>query len=811
MTVFIADLRLGVRSLARSPGFTLVALATLALALGANTAIFSVVEATLLRPLPYDQPERLVRVLEAPPGGGRNGISTLNFLDWQHQNTCFDYLAAETGGSATLTGHGDPIEIGGLKVSAHYFDIYGIRAALGRTFADGEDTAGKDRVVVLSHTLWQTQFGGDPAIVGRNVELDGEPHVVIGVLPAGTPFERNWPKMWRPLTFQPDNMTRDFHWFGAVGRLKLGVTLEQARAQMDTIGRRIAKDFPDSNKGWGVGVDPMADTVVWPDLRRSLLVMLGAVGMVLLIACANLANLSLMRVVAREREMAIRIAIGAGRWELARRFLAESLVVSLTGGALGLVVGRLILAGLKAASDSFSLPAEADVTLDGGVLLFAFAASVVTGLGIGLLPALHAARPDVSQALKQGGSATAGSRPHVRHALVVAEVALAFVLLAGAGLLVRSLDRLANVDPGFDATNVLTFGLPIGNARFPDMQARLIFIEQVREKLASLPGVRDVGYASALPMQGWGYGMPYLVAGREKIDRANRPACFFKMVSVSYFRTIGMRLLRGRALTAADRHGAPPVTVINETLAKRAFPRVNPLGQRILVQEIVPNKTQLGDEIAWEVVGVVADEYVGGPDEKPDENPGMYVTHDQSPASYVAFAVRGAGDTALLREPIAHAIHGLASVQVVQGMKTLETIKHEAMGDTRFRSRLLGAFAAVALALASIGIYGVISYSVSQRTREIGIRTALGAGRGDVLRLVLRHGLGLAGLGLVLGMAGAFGLDRLLGSLLFGVDGRDPLTLSVVAAALGAVAFLACYLPARRATRVDPLIALRAE
>jgi len=805
------DLRYGCRTLLKSPGFTVVALVTLALALGANTAIFSVFYAVLLRPLPYSQPERIVRVLEAPPGGGRNGISTLNFLDWQHQNTCFEFLAADTGGSASLTGHGEPVEIGGAKVSARYFDIFGLRAELGRTFLDGEDTAGRDHVVVLSHGLWQAQFGGDPAIVGKKIELDGEPHVVIGVLPAGTPFERDWVKMWRPLTFLPDNMTRDFHWFGAVARLKPGVTLDQARAQMDAIGRRIAHDFPGSNKGWGVGVDPFTETVAWPELRRSLWVMLGAVAMVLLIACANLANLSLMRVVGREREIAIRVAVGAGRWVLARQFLVESLVLSLAGGAVGVLVGQLTLTGLNHVMPSYALPHEAEVRLDGMVLLFAFALSLLTGLAVGLLPALHAARPDVSAALKQGGSATAGARARIRHGLVVLEVALAFVLLCGAGLLLRSLDKLAHVDPGFDSTNVLTFGLPIGNDRYPDMRARLAYLEAVRERLAALPGVKDVAYGSALPMQGWGYGMPFQIADQEKIDVANRPACFFKMVSASYFRTLGIRVTEGRPLAPTDRHGAPPVAVINQAMVQRYFKGADPIGKRILVQEIVPNKTQLGDEIPWEVVGVIANEYVDGANEKPEENPGMYVTEDQSPASYVAFAVRGATDTGLLRDPIKAAIHGLAAVQVVQEMKTLDAIKKESLGDGRFRSVLLGGFGAVALVLSAVGIYGVISYSVTQRTREIGIRTALGASRGNVLALVLRDGLGLAVLGLLIGTAGALGLTQLLDSLLFGVSGRDPVTLAAVGAILGLVAFLACFLPARRAAKVDPLVALRYE
>lgn len=811
MSRWLDDVRYGLRSLMHAPGFTVICLLTLALSIGANTAIFSYVDAVLLRPPPYDHPERIVQVLESPPGGGRNGISTLNFLDWQKQNSCFEYLAAQTGGSATLTGHGEPVEISGARVSAHFFDVFGVRAEHGRTFLAGEDQLGKERVVVLSYRLWQSQFGGDPALVGKSIELDNEKFEVVGILPRGSPFDRNWARMWRPLAFKPDNMTRNFHWMGAHGRLKPGVTLEQARLEMDTIGRRIAADFPDSNKGWGVGVDLLRDTIAGPDLRRTLIVMLSAVGMVLLIACANLTNLSLMRVVRREREIAIRLSLGASRWALARQFLVESLLLSLVGGLAGILTGKLALLGLQVVVPPFSLPSEAEVTLDGRVLLFSLGLSVLSGLAIGLLPAWNAARPSLTHALKQGGNAGATAHARVRHGLVVVEIALAFVLLAGAGLLIRSLDKLRNVDPGFDTTNVLTFGLPIGNGRFPDMTTRVAFLNDVRERIAALPGVRDVALTSALPMQGWGYGMPYLVEGTEKVDRANRRACFFKMVTPTYFQTIGVRILRGRSLAETDRHGATPVTVINESFARKHFADKNPIGQRILVQEIVPNATQLGEEIPWEIVGVVANEYVGGLDQKTEDNPGMYVANEQSPASYLAMAVRGNVDTALLREPIKQAIRQVSAEQVVQEMKTLAMIKEESLGSNRSSTILLGIFAGLSLLLAAIGIYGVLAYAVSQRTREIGIRTALGATPGSVLRLVLRHGLWLTALGLAVGLAGATALTRLLASLLFGVGAWDVLTLGAVAVILGAVATLACFIPARRATRVDPLVALRTE
>ena len=811
MSRLIQDLRFACRTLLKSPGFAFVAIASLALSLGANTAIFSFVNAVLLKPLPYPNADRIVRVLEAPPGGGRNGISTLNFLDWQKQNNCFDFMAAQAGGSAALTGVEEPIQIPGARVSAHFFDIFGVHAALGRTFVDGEDQTGKDHVVVLSHALWQTQFGADPAIVGHTILLDGEKHTVVGVLPKGTPFERGYAKLWQPLAFLPSNMTRNFHWFGAFARLKPGVTLEQARAQMDSIGKRIATDFPDSNKGWSVGVDLFSETIVNKRLSQSLYVLLAAVGMVLLIACANLANLSLMRVVGREREIAIRLSLGAGRWTLMRQFLTESLMIAVIGGVLGLIVGQATVSGLKAVMPPYALPSEANVTLDGRVLLFSLGLTLLTGVIVGLFPALQAGRQSLTNSLKQGGvGSSAGAHARVRSALVVAEVALAFVLLTGAGLLIRSLGKISEVDPGFDATNVLTFKLPVSDKRFPDANALNTYLRQINARLGSLPGVTSVAVTSAAPMQGWGYGMPFQIADQKTVDRANRAACYFKMVSASYFKTIGMHLRQGRLLADSDLHGAPPVAVINETMAKKYWPNGDAIGKRILVQEIVPGKTALGEEIPWEVVGVIADEKVGGLDDTNNAS-GMYVTNEQSPNYYLTGMIHSSTDTALLREAAKRAVHEINPDQVVPDMKTLETIKAESMGDNRFRVLLLGTFGGVSLLLAAIGIYGVISYSVSQRTREIGIRTALGATRGNVLRLILRHGMGLSILGLLLGVAGAFSVNRLMASLLFGVGDRDPVTLAFVAAVLGAVALCACLIPAQRATKVNPVDALRSE
>jgi putative ABC transport system permease protein len=810
----LQDVRYGFRTLRKSPGFTTVAILTLAIGIGANTAIFSFVDGVLLKPLPYANADRIVRVLEKPPGDpdARNGISTLNFLDWQRQNSVFQYMAARTGGSVTLTGTSNPVQLRGARMSAHGFDILGVHAVLGRTFAPDEDQAGKNRVAVLSHSLWQSQFGSDASIIGRVIQLDGEPNVVIGVLPEGSAFDRSYAQIYRPLVFEPQNMTRNFHWFGAMALLKHGISIEKARAEMDAIGARIAHDYPDSNKGWGIAIDPLADTIVGKQLRKSLYVLLAAVGMVLLIGCANLANLTLARSTVRHREVAIRASVGAGRWRLVRQFLTENVLLSVIGGVLGVALGYALMAGLKAAIPPFSLPSEANITLDSRVLLFALALSVFTGLIFGLVPAIQATRPDLAGCMKEGGrgSSTGAAKHRLRSALVVTEVALAFLLLTGSGLLIRSFFEMQNVDTGFNSENVITAGLPISDKRFPNPEELNVYLRQIVSNIQSLPGVRDVALTSALPMRGWGYGMPFQIAGKPIVDRANRKACFFKMVSPSYFSTLGMTLKKGRALSERDSKGAPPVTVINETMARKYFPNEEPVGQRILIQEIVPGKTALGTEIPWEVVGVVKDEKVGNLDDVHD-NPGLYVSNEQSPVFFQSVVVRAAMDPQRLQQGITGAVHQVNKDQALTDFKTLEQIKAESMASNRLNSIMLGGFAMVALLLSAIGIYGVMSYSVVQRTHEIGIRAALGASASNVLALILKRGMLMAGAGLVLGLLGALALTRILATLLFGVGARDPITIAGVAAMLAMVALLASYVPARRAAKVDPMICLRYE
>jgi len=808
----LQDLKFGIRALWKSPGFATVALLTIAIGIGANAAIFSYVDGVLLRPIPYPNVERMVSVLEKPPGGGRNGISTLNFLDWQKQNTVFDYMAAQQWGQVTLTGVETPARIVSERVGSHFFEVFGTLPALGRTFAEGEDQPGRDHVVVISYSFWASQFSKDPAIIGRVMTLDGEPYTVIGVMPAGV-FDRTATKMWRPLAFAPENMTRDFHWFGAWGKLKAGVTLEQARVQMDSIATRISHDFPKSNKGWGVGLDSFASVLVGQELRLSLYMLMGAVCMVLLIACANLANLTLARAMAREREVAIRAALGAGRWRLVRQFITESLLLSLGGGALGVLVAYAGLAGLRLLGASDYLPPSAYVSMDGRVLAFVFLLSVLTGLIFGLVPALRASRPDLTNSLKQGGqgASTGRVRHLLRGTLVVVEVALAFVLLSGAGLLIRSFFRMENVDTGFDSTNVITAYLPIPSKRFPTAAEFNGYLDRITERIGALPGVRDVALTSALPLQGWGYGMPFQIEGSKAVDVAHRPACFFKMVSPAYFKTLKIRLTKGRFLSEKDIKGAAPVAVINETMATKYFPKGDSIGKRILVSEIAYAGTQLGAEVPWEVVGVIADEKVGGLSADNEWSPGMYVTEVQSPQKGQGLVVRTGVDPSAMQLSIQRAVREIDKDQILDYVKTLDQVKADSVGGERLRSLLLGIFAGVALLLSAIGLYGVISYSVLQRTREIGIRTALGATSSNILGLVLKNGLTLTAIGLLIGLAGAFGFSQVLASMLFKVGKYDPITLAVVFGLLASIALLACFFPARRAARVNPLVALRDE
>ena len=803
----LRDLRNAIRLIRNNPGFSAVAIVTIALAIGANTAMFSFVNGILISPLPYPEPDRIVRVLERHPSGGLNGISTLNYLDWTKQNNVFEHMAAEVAWRATVTGGNEPVWIRGARVSVSYFDIFGVKPAIGRTFRPGDDQPGSDRVVLLSHVLWVNRFGSGTA-VGRQIRLDGDTYTVVGVLPSG-PFDRTAAQIWRPLAFEPSNMTRDFRWLGATARLKPDVTLRQAQAQMTIIGQRIAAAFPDSNKGWGVAVDRLGDVVIGPGLYTAATVLFAATAFVLLIGCANLANLALARGLSRQSEMAVRAALGASRTDLVRQLLIENVVIAVCGGIVGVGVGYAMLRWVQSLVPPYALPPAVDIRVDTSVLLFAMIVAVVTGVLFSVAPAAQTTTPNLVDALKESGHGTTTGSParRLRGVLVIAQVALAFMLLVASGLLMRSLVKLLDVDPGFTATNVLTAGLPINQEQHPDPVELNAYLAAISAAVEAVPGVRQTAMTSALPLEGWGYGVRYSVADRELTDPTSRRPVFFKIISPSYVDALGIELRAGRVLSDDDVAGAPRVALINETLARREFPDEDPIGRRLLVPELVPGKTELGKEIAWEIVGVIAGEKITGLGD--EISAGMYVSNKQSPTYGINLIVRADLPPQSLQRAIRSAVDTVNKDQALSDIRTLEEIIHRSMLGNRVASTLLTAFASMALVLAAVGIYGVVSYTAMQRTREMGIRAALGASAATLRALIFHSGMRLTWIGLAIGLAGTFAAARVLSSMLFGITTNDPWTIMVVAAVLSGVAGLACYVPAWRITSADPKETLR--
>jgi len=807
----------------KNPGFSVVAILALALGFGANTAIFSVVDAVIFRPLPFPQPNRLVAIWERnlKTGDDHDSVMAGNYIDWRSRSQSFEEMSAHAGASVNLTGLAEPERIRAARVSANLFQVLGVRPATGRLFLPDEDQPGHPRVVVISSHLWKSRFGGDPELLGHSITLNNQDYEVVGVMPPGFELPMNPDaEIWTPLVFTPDELThRNSHYLKVLGRLKPGVSMDQANAEMTTIASQLQQEYPKSNESTGAAVYSLHAEIVG-EIRKPLLIFLGAVAFILLIACANVANLMLARAAARQREIAVRIALGASRWRLIRQMLIESLVLGLAGGAAGLLLALWGIEFLSAVAKQTSLPRAGSIGLDGRVLLFTFAASIVTSLIFGSAPALQASNPDLNDSLKEGGRSSGSlRRSRTRNLLVVSEMALAFVLLVGAGLLINSFFRLRAVDPGLNPENVLTMNISLPRQKYAEAEQVLAFHRRLLDQVGTLPGVEYAGTVTALPYggstNGFGYTIDSPVAGDQVVSIVSQQA------SPDFFRALGIPLVAGRYFNDRDIDGATAVVVISDSLGKRYWPDQDPLGHTI----------KWGDKefgSPWmTVVGVVGDVGTRGLDTPP--KPTLYIPHCQfgepiktrvgvtlrqllvEDARSINLVVRSTSDTTGLANEVRSAVWAVDPNQPVIRVKTMSDVLADTMIVQRFSTLLLASFAGIALALAAAGIYGVISYSVSQRTHEIGIRMALGAERRDVMRLVVGQGMIPALIGLGLGVAGAIGLTRFMASLLFKVSVTDPITFFVIGSLLSIVALAACYLPARRAARVDPMEALRCE
>ncbi len=807
MHTLLQDLRYAVRMLAKDPGFTAVAVLTLALGIGANTAVFTLVNAVLLRDLPYPEADRLVRIFHAYPGIGlpRATVSPAGFLEYVSNVKSYTHFAASSGYRApqNLTGAGLPERVRCVKASAAFFPALGIAPELGRTFSADEEQPGKNRVAVLSHALWRQRFAGDAGIVGKTIRLDAANYTVIGVMPAGFQAPPNT-DLWVPIAFTPADAGEFTEYLDVVGRLRRGVTPQQAQAELDSLSQEIrhkyAKLFEGDTSGWHIVLHPLREITVG-EIRPALLVLWGAVGFVLLIACANLMNLLLARCAVRQKEIAVRVALGAGRFRLMRQLLTESVVLSLAGGGVGILLAFWGLDGVLRLVP-VDLPSFAVVQVDTRALLYTAGLSILTGFLFGLLPAFVATRFSVGQALKEGGQTTgrAAGRHRLLATLVTAEVTLSLVLLAGAGLMLRSFTRLLRSSPGFVPQSVLTMNVALPEAKYGTNAQMVSFYTRVLERLGNLPGVASAAAGSSLPLLS-NSTASFQIQGK---PWSPSPHAFTDTVSPDYFRALAIPLLRGRAFEPRDTHGSSLVALVDEIAAEMYWHGENPLGQHVSFQGSP-------DQPMWlEIVGVVGSVRHGSA-LAPVRKGHLYLPQAQTPTRWAALVVRTSGDPALLASAVRQEVLAVDSEQPTFDIKTMQAVLSESVSQPRFNMVLLSIFGGLSLVLAAAGIYGVISYSVSQRTREIGIRMALGAQPRDVRALVVRQGLRLVLIGSVLGTAAALAATRLISNLLFGTRPTDPVTYVGVTLLLGAVAWFACWVPARRAARVDPTVALRYE
>ena len=802
-------IRQTIRSLLKSPGFASASIVALALGIGANTAIFSLVNTVLLRPLPYKDPSRLVMLWQRSPAGGGNDISAADFQDWRDRSRSFEQISAVLGSSFNLTEGDQPERISGLRVTASFFTTLGVMPALGGVFGSEEEQPGAARSVLLSDTLWRRRFGGNRKLIGQTIHLDRQAYTVVGVMPPGFEFFGRDNELWAPLPLEPNRTLRNYYNLQALARLKPGVTIRQARAEMDTIARQLALEYPKTNQGWGAAVAPLQDEIT-ASVQLPLLVLLGAVAFVLLIACANVANLLLARAAGRQKEFAIRAALGAGRLDIVRRLLVESMSLALAGGALGVALARWSISALVTLHPQ-DIPRLQEVGIDWRVLAFTVAVSLLTGILFGIAPAVQVSKLDLNEALKEGGhGASEGRRgSRTRSLLVVAEVALALVLLIGATLMIRTFVALEQASTGFPTENLLTMNVMPPEQQYLNEQQVAAGFQRVLERIQSIPGVLSAASATNLPVGGWNQGRAFTIEGRAPKSPGEIQGAGYLSVSPGYFRTIGLTLRRGREFTSQDRHGAPDVMIISESMARRFWPGENPLGKRIICASVQFSKRGLGPPVPREIVGVVGDvQHVGRDAERSVE---MYVPQLQNTIPFTYFVVRTSSDAARFASAVTHGVNEVLKDLPVSGVKTIEDRLAESFSRPRFQMLLLGVFAGLALSLASIGIYGVMAYAVTQRTHEIGIRMALGADARQVLGLVLGHALRLALIGVVLGLAGAFASTRLMATLLYGVTPTDAATFAGVSALLVAVAALASFVPAWRAAQTDPATTLRSQ
>ncbi|HEV8430300.1 MAG TPA: ABC transporter permease [Pyrinomonadaceae bacterium] len=797
METIIKDIRYGIRGLSKRPGFTTVAVLTLALGIGANSAIFSVLNAVLLRPLPYADPDRIVRIDETEGKGGM-GVSPPNLLDFQQQNQTFESVAGYSGGSFILTGEGEPLRVQSCAISAELFSVLGVKPLIGRSFSAEDERAGQDSVALISYGLWQRRFGGDHALLQKQITLDGLNYRVAGVMPNGFefPIQSERVEVWTPLE-QPEDLAqlRGAHYLDVVGRIKRDVSLAQAHADVEAIASRIAQQYPKEVSG-KTTVVPLKEDLVG-QTRPYLLMLAGAALLVLLIAIANVASLTLARAAERQKEIALRTALGASKSRVVRQLLTESLILSFVGGLAGVTLAGWCTGFLVAIAPG-DLPRLQSAHVDGRVLLFALATSVISGILLGLIPAWRSTNSDLQTHLKEGETRSASApRQALRKALVVSEVTLALVLLCGAGLLIRTLWKLNSVNPGFDPDKVLVAELVLPKTKYPDARQQTLFFQQLIDRIKTSPGIDSVGGTSNLPLSGT--NMVFL-ASVEGQSNSSLPASF-RAVSHDYFRTMRIPLLKGRWFDEHDTAESQPVVVINETMARQISTNYEEaLGKRI--------KHGFKSQIA-EVVGVIGDVKYAGLDQQ--TKPEMYAPFAQRAWPFMRLVARSKSDPSLVAATIREAVRAIDKDQPVDKLTTMSSVVNASIAGRSFYMQLLGTFAALAFILAAVGIYGVVSYSVAQRTREIGIRVALGASGRNVLGLVLKEALRLTALGVGLGLVGAFAATRVLRSLLFEVKPTDPTTFICLSLLLTLVALLDGYIPARRATKVDPLVALRYE